>query len=475
MKKVFFPVFAVIACVAIVAVFSLTGCTRPAVETTAVAESEPAPTTAAEETTIQETTAPAEPVTLNVWWGGEWEAPGTQQWLDQAISVYEEKNPSINIEAKLLSQDTLITDFKAAAAAKDPDVGPDIQYFWDGIYTLEDAWLGNLAPVNDYIPPDQLDTMMTLTRVWDGKAWGVGFYNAGVPIFYNKEYFTKAGLDAENPPKTWDEFMDACQALKDAGITPFSFGVKDQWGNGWFVSEFGYSHLDSIEEMTKLVADGTLVSDEWVDFMTKIDEMRKKGYFNEDVTSLDFFQGWDLFPQGKVAMTIVSDSLLKQYVDIMGEDKIGIMTAPAIGDGALAGRYPPQIQGLGISSWSEHKQEAADFLVFLHTEEMLKSFYDTTGILPTDTKFDPSWITLPQQKVIYDGVLAGEPFAFWLECFFPSQLDMEGWYPSIQQMWADELTPEGVLQYCQDSLVKWREQNPQQVEIYRNWDIPEGY
>jgi len=424
----------------------------------------------------QESKAGAQPVKLVVWWQGESEAPGTQKWLGEAIEVYQQAHPQVTVEAKLQSQDTMITEFKAAATAKDPKVGPDIQYFWDGTYTLEDAWSGNLAPLTGLIPDKELSSMLTMTRIWDGKAWGAGFYLAGISILYNKSYFRKAGLDPENPPKTWNDFMAACAALKKAGITPFSFGLKDQWGNGWFVSEFGFSQLDSMEQMTKLVADGTFVDEEWVDFVRKVDDMRRKGYFNDDAASIDFLQGWDLFPQGKVAMTMVSDSLIAQYAKMLGTDNLGIMTAPAIGTGKLSHRYSPQIQGLGITSWSVRKKEAADFLTFLHGKTMIDSFYNSTGILPADSKFDPALIKYPQQKLIYDSVLSKNPrFVFWMECFFPAALDYEGWYPTFQQLWSGELNPEGVIHKCQEVLEKWRQQNPQQVDIYRKWDIPEGF
>jgi len=472
MKKSLLWLLIMVLAVSMIATFSLAGCKKE--EVAAAEEEEAVVEEVAEEEVAEEVT---EPIKLVVWYGGVADAPGLPEWFEEVlVPAYEERNPGITIEAKSQSQDTMIPEFKAAAAVKDPVVGPDIQYFWDGIWTLEDAWEGNLAPVSDYISEEDLSHMMTLTRIWDDKAWGVGFYLAGVPIYYNKDYFTQAGLDPENPPKTWDEFMEACKALKNAGITPFSHGARDGWGNGWLISVFGYSLLDSMEEITKLTADGTFVEDKWIDVVEKINYMRKQGYFNEDAASIDMFQGWDLFPQGEVAMTLSCDSITADWVDIMGVDKVGIMVCPKIGDGELGGRYLTQINGLGISSWSEHKQEAADFLVFMHTPEMLESFYNSTGILPCDTNFDPSLITLPQQQIIYDYVLSGEkPYVFLMECFFPAQLDYEGWYPAIQMLWNDELDAEGVVQYCQDILEKWREQNQQQVEIYGNWDIPEGF
>ena len=49
-------------------------------------------------------------------------------------------------------------------------------------------------------------------------------YNSSTPVlYYNKDAFTKAGLDPNAPPKTWSEFGDALDALKESGSTcPFT-------------------------------------------------------------------------------------------------------------------------------------------------------------------------------------------------------------------------------------------------------------
>lgn len=39
-------------------------------------------------------------------------------------------------------------------------------------------------------------------------------------FFYNKDLFEQAGIEAE--PATWEEFLDVCGKLKDAGITPMT-------------------------------------------------------------------------------------------------------------------------------------------------------------------------------------------------------------------------------------------------------------
>ena len=49
-------------------------------------------------------------------------------------------------------------------------------------------------------------------------------YNSSSPIlYYNKDIFQKAGLDVDNPPKTWPEVWDAAKKIKTSGAAPCGF------------------------------------------------------------------------------------------------------------------------------------------------------------------------------------------------------------------------------------------------------------
>ena len=49
-------------------------------------------------------------------------------------------------------------------------------------------------------------------------------YNSSSPIlYYNKDIFKKAGLDENNPPKTWNEVWDAAKKIKSSGAAPCGF------------------------------------------------------------------------------------------------------------------------------------------------------------------------------------------------------------------------------------------------------------
>ena len=99
----------------------------------------------------------------------------------------------MKIKTVLQTTDGLIPAFKAAAAAKK---GPDIQYFWGGIWSLDDAWLGNTKPVSDYIPKSELAHYLNAKEdTYDGKVWTAPWYvQPSFPVLYRKDVLAKAGV-----------------------------------------------------------------------------------------------------------------------------------------------------------------------------------------------------------------------------------------------------------------------------------------
>ena len=163
--------------------------------------------------------ARAQGVTLDWWWWGEQELPGLQKVVDGAIAAYKDAT------VKPMLQDTavVISQFQTAAAAGN---APDIQYLWNGIYHMESVWFGYLKGLKELIKPEIL-TASNPTKLsnFGGDTWRVGWYPLPMLWIYNKKLFEQAKLDPNAPPKTWDELLAACEALKTAGVEPLGGGV----------------------------------------------------------------------------------------------------------------------------------------------------------------------------------------------------------------------------------------------------------
>ena len=73
--------------------------------------------------------------------------------------------------------------------------------------------------------------------------------------FYNKDIFAKAGVE---PPTTWDELVDVCKKIKDAGYTPFSIAGDANSINahlGWLQWIYVDQYFRDMEPLA-LVKDG---------------------------------------------------------------------------------------------------------------------------------------------------------------------------------------------------------------------------
>ncbi len=71
----------------------------------------------------------------------------------------------------------------------------------------------------------------------DGVTWSIPFQRS-TPIFYfNKDHFKDAGLNPENPPKTWDELLEAAIKLtiKDSRGNVTRWGFEDITDDTWTI------------------------------------------------------------------------------------------------------------------------------------------------------------------------------------------------------------------------------------------------
>jgi len=69
-----------------------------------------------------------------------------------------------------------------------------------------------LTPLDDFIKRDSFDSSIFFSALWNemrfkGNIFALPLYSNSYAFFYNKRLFRNAGLDPDNPPKTWDEVL----------------------------------------------------------------------------------------------------------------------------------------------------------------------------------------------------------------------------------------------------------------------------
>ena len=429
----------------------------------------------AQATATQQAPAPAateapkeEPIELTFWYWAESDAPGADAWMAETVEAYKKIKPNVTMTVVPQSTDTLISAFQAAATAKS---GPDIASQWATGPVLGFVWQDALVPVSDYVPADELKNWLnTNENTYSGKVWAAPMYLIGIDVMYNKDMFAKAGVTAPDSGRwTWDEFIAACDKLKAAGTTPWVIGDKDGYGGAWWFANLGIQSLDSTDDLRQAIIGKNSFTDEhYTGWYKALDDMVKKGYFNEDVMSLDLSQGASAFGQGKAAMAFGTDGMIKQALTDLGADKVGVMKTPKLGTGKLAdvGNATQSISFF-ITKWSKNPQAAADFLVFMHTADRLSSWYKHTGVVAADARFDSSLVTDPILKQMLQWETTGPQI--WLENYLPGQVDSDGDLVAGQQIFAQSGSPTDAAATWQRAAETWRNQHPDELKNWENW------
>ena len=406
--------------------------------------------------------ARADTKTLNMWWWGEQELPGLQAFVDDSVKNYHDAT------VKTMLQDTavVISQFQTAAAAHK---GPDIQYLWNGIYHMESVWLGYLRPLDGLISADVLDaSRATLLSHFGGHVYRLGWYPLPMIWYYNKKLFEQAGLDPESPPKTWDDLLNACDKLKAKGIAPIGGGIQDGYWGEWFFGHAIAQNVDSTGEVIGLfTGDKDFRDPKYHEQWVRLEELKKHGFLNPDMSSLELYPGIDLIVAGKLAMgESIGGRLPADSKKTNGG--IGCMVMPVYGKAKMAGKPILDTQGLGISTDCKDPQAAAAFLEYLESPERLKVMWEKTGWIPASTKFDTSVITDPAVKAMWKGWGESENIPY-LSNLVPGQFYDQALLPTAQQVVQGKITGEQAGDLAYKVAKQWRDFNPDMVDNYKKW------
>ena len=406
--------------------------------------------------------ASAQAKEMDFWYWGEQELPGLQKYVNDSVAAYK----AATVKPMLQDTAVVISQFQTAAAA---GKAPDIQYLWNGIYHMESVWLGYVKGLKGLVKDDILQASNpTLLSHFGGDIYRTGWYP--LPMFwcYNKTLFEKAGLDPEKPPKTWDELLAACEKLKTAGIEPLGGGIQDGYWSEWYITHSLPQQLDSLGEAVELfIGDKDFRDPKYHEHWVKLEELKKKGYLNKDMSSLELYPGIDLVVAGKVAIGQTIGTRLPADSKATG-GKIGYMTMPVFGKGKLAGVPVVDVQGLGISTNAEDPAAAAAFLEFLQSPDQLKAFWAATGWLPSNTTFDASVIQDPSVRGLWEN-WGLKPNISNVTNLMPGQFYERAAIPTGQQIVAGAMTGEQAGELAANTAKEWRDFNPDMVENYRKW------
>lgn len=306
---------------------------------------------------------------------------------------------------------------------------PDIVFNGGNNITELAARSGKVADLTPYFEADPEwkalfdETSLEFNTV-DGKIYGVPVSKEISYIYYNKDLFAQAGIEApEVAFADWDEFFAVCEKLKEAGITPVGMDSAD---SGWLTNLW----------MSALIGTAGEAGNEWMNSMYPVDftipevvaaaetiQKMLQEYTTPDAVGGKYDPMATHFFNGEVAMFpngpwMIPDFSEPQKAPEGFYDKVGIMLMP--GNGMEMVPTPGDMVGAS----DEAKIEAAvAFLKFETKPENQIKALEMTGLQPVSDNLElPSTLTendpLMAQVLELQGkaeITYGQNQAYWYQ------------------------------------------------------------
>lgn len=278
---------------------------------------------------------------------------------------------------------------------------------------------------------------------YDDRLYGMSIFGNKMWLyFYNKDMFEELGLKA---PKTYEEFKNVCQVIKDSGVTPIFEATPSTWHQGLPLIESAGSYVNETEDLYgKLNRNEMKVKDikGFNTIMNQLNEFSQLGFFGEDYLSNNIEEDMNYFAEGKVAMVLNTQGWGQMVQEQFPEtkDNIGFFVMPW-NDNQTLGVNPAGGGFFGYKK-SEHQEEIKEFFRYFTRPEVLKKYHEGSqnsmempfeGIEPKYPKeYTDYFNSLDKQLVMQVGVTYIDPV--W------SAIGKD-----VEAMYAGMMTPEEVI------------------------------
>lgn len=334
------------------------------------------------------------------YWSSWGETESQAQVLQKAAKEFMELNPEVTINFTFNGRDNRNLLVSAMQAGTEIDM---MDANWDNCMAL---WSDYIADLTDYYyqaypttdGKEYIDCVMSaysglIANDCDGRYKGVAYIPQAFMIFCNKDIFEACNITEY--PKTWDELMEVCQIIKDAGYIPVTDEDQREWAwySYYLQRKAGAKAADALAYDSSMWKEGSEYYEAAKEAAEAIEYMAAQGYFDPNVASnVNPTAQQNMVINGNIAMYINGTWLPNETSASNDEFNWGAFAFPEVKDG-VDGREATAYGTYAICVNKECSKEEMDaafaFAVFLTTGKYDSMFRDETKSIPMG--IDAEW------------------------------------------------------------------------------------
>jgi ABC-type glycerol-3-phosphate transport system substrate-binding protein len=193
--------------------------------------------------------------------------------------------------------------------------------------------------------------------------------------------FEKAGVTVPSMDTgwTWDEFIDACDKIKAANVTPVAMSGKEAWSLT-FPECYIFERVNGQNAFTDALSRKTNFTDYYVNAFTKIKQWVDGNYFQTGWETTDFYTAYLYFQGGNAAMWIQGTwgvGMVQDNATIPMQ--LDVVQWPYFPDKPEANKVIfGSTTNIAVAAASQHKSQAEAFLRFISKPEWLTKYAQQT-------------------------------------------------------------------------------------------------
>ena len=200
-----------------------------------------------------------------------------------------------------------------------------------------------------------------------------------VPVYYNVKMFEENDVEV---PTTWEEFMNAIETFKKAGIVPMSMPCQESWVAGNMMLELsgGVGGYELFEEIS--TGKTTWDDERYVESGKLFQELVEAGAFPESFLGLGYDEGMSMFKNGETAMYQMGTWVTSNLIEGLGEENVGVFLMPAKNPEYQDVHISTLEKVFAVSESCENKEAAIAFIKTLSDPEIQEKYVLECGGIP---------------------------------------------------------------------------------------------